>query len=71
MYTEKEIRKMDKTQLLFYFLVTRDNLVSVKRALFQRPEEENLKTIFDEESKNYDMLLNEIYRRMNYGRNKR
>ena len=64
MYSEKEIRKMDNTQLLFYFLITRDNLVSVKRALFQRPEEENLKTIFDEESKNYDMLLNEMYRRM-------
>lgn len=61
---KEDIAKLEKSQLMFYFLIARDNLISVKKALFQRPEEENLKIIYQEESQNYENLLAEIYRRM-------
>jgi len=61
---QKDVKKLEKSQLLFYFLISRDNLVNVKRQLMDRPEDENLQSLFDEESKNYDVLINEIYRRM-------
>ena len=62
--TKEEAKKLHKDQLMFYFLIARDNLVSVKREMFRRPEEENLKIIFEQESNDYDVLLEEIYRRM-------
>ena len=61
---QKDVKKLEKSQLLFYFLISRDNLVNIKRQLMQHPEDENLQSLFDEERKNYDVLIEEIYRRM-------
>lgn len=59
-----EVRKLEKSQLIFYFLIARDNLISCKKAIEKEPEDENLRYIFSEEEKDYEALINEIYRRM-------
>lgn len=60
----EDVKKLEKSQLIFYFLIARDNLISCKRAMLDKPEDEHLKTIWIEEEKEYNTLLLEIYRRM-------
>lgn len=59
-----EIKNLEKSQLMFYFLIARDNLVRVKRMIEKYSDDEDLKYIYQEEEKDYTALLNEIYRRM-------
>lgn len=59
-----EVKNLEKTQLMFYFLIARDNLVRIKRMLEKYSNDEDLKYIYQEEEKDYTALLDEIYRRM-------
>ncbi len=61
--------KMSNSELLTYFLMSRDNLVSIKKAM-QDNEGLDLQELFDIEQKTYDEYLKEVHRRMIYG-NKR
>lgn len=67
--TKDEVKKLHREQLICYLFIARDTLVSVKQALFKSPNEENLKMIYNEESNNYEVLLEEIYRRMKKWKN--
>ena len=65
---KKVVRKMENSELLTHFLISRDNLISIKRALLDKPTDNELNLLFKIEEKNYDELINELYRRMNNGR---
>lgn len=60
----KEIKKLEKSQLIFYFLVARDNLIECKKATLDSPNDETLQRIYEDQEKEYSTLLYEIYRRM-------
>ena len=62
---------MENSELLANFLISRDNLISIKRALLDKPQDEEINSLFNLEEKRYTELLIEIYRRMNNGRKKR
>ena len=62
---------MENSELLAHFLISRDNLISIRRALNDNPQDKEINTLFELEEKQYTELLTEIYRRMNYGKNKR
>ena len=64
METEKELRKLEKSQLMFYFLISRDNLIRVKNMLDKHPRDEDLEYIYTCEEREYNAYLEEIYRRM-------
>ena len=68
---KKVVNKMENSELLAHFLIIRDNLISIKRALLDKPQERELNLLFEIEEKHYTELLTEVYRRMNYGRKKR
>ena len=57
-------KKMENSELLANFLISRDNLVAIRRASFDNPLNENLILMFDVEQKKYTELLLEVYRRM-------
>ena len=61
---KNEIKNLEKSQLMFYFLIAKDNLVRIKRMLEKYSNDEDLKYIYQEEEKDYTALLDEIYRRM-------
>ena len=58
--------KMSNSELLTYFLMSRDNLVSIKKAM-QDNEGLDLQELFDIEQKTYDEYLKEVHRRMIHG----
>ena len=62
---------MENSELLAHFLISRDNLISIRRALNDNPQDKEINTLFELEEKQYTELLTEIYRRMNNGRKKR
>ena len=64
----KNLKEMYNSELLTYFLISRDNIISIRRALFDNKDNQHLKDLFDSESKKYDELLKELYRRMEEGR---
>ena len=68
---KKVVNKMENSELLAHFLISRDNLISIRRALNEKPQDQELNLLFEIEEKQYTSLLVEIYRRMNYGRKKR
>ena len=68
---KKVVNKMENSELLAHFLISRDNLISIKRALLDKPQDEEINSLFSLEEKRYTELLIEIYRRMNNGRKKR
>ena len=68
---KKVVNKMENSELLAHFLISRDNLISIRRALNEKPQDQELNLLFDLEEKQYTSLLVEIYRRMNNGRKKR
>lgn len=59
-----EVKKLEKSQLMFYFLIARDNLVRVKKLIEDHPHDEELLYIYQCEEKDYTLYLDEIYRRM-------
>ena len=65
---KKVVNKMENSELLAHFLMSRDNLISIKRALLDKPRDEELNSLFSIEEKQYTEFLVEIYRRMNHGR---
>ena len=65
---KKVVRKMENSELLAHFLISRDNLISIKRALLDKPTDKELNLLFKLEEGKYDELIEEIYRRMNHGR---
>lgn len=65
---KEEVKLLENSQLIAYFLMSRENLTSIKRALNDDKSNSELQELFDLERKNYENLLNEIYRRMNHGR---
>ena len=68
---KKVVNKMENSELLAHFLISRDNLISIRRALNDKPQDQELNMLFEIEEKQYTELLTEVYRRMNYGRKKR
>ena len=65
---KKIVNKMENSELLAHFLMSRDNLISIKRALLDKPKDEELNSLFELEEKRYVEYLLEICRRMNHGR---
>ena len=57
-------KKMENSELIANFLISRDNLVALRRASIDNPLNENLILMFDVEQKKYTELLLEVYRRM-------
>ena len=45
---EKVVRKMENSELLAHFLMSRDNLISIKRALLDKPRDEELNSLFSQ-----------------------
>lgn len=68
---KKVVNKMENSELLAHFLISRDNLISIRRALNDKPQDQELNSLFEIEEKQYTEFLTELYRRMNYGRKKR
>ena len=68
---KKVVNKMENSELLAHFLLSRDNLISIKRALLDNPQDKELNSLFELEEKKYTELIVELYRRMNNGRKKR
>lgn len=60
------VKEMENSELMAYFLIKRDNLTLIKRRMYDG--EEGLEELFDLERKDYDEYLVEIYRRMNYAK---
>lgn len=60
--TKEEAKKMENSELIANFLMKRDNLVSIKRAMYDGTE--GLEEIFEMERAEYETLLLEVYRRM-------
>ena len=65
---KKVVNKMENSELLAHFLISRDNLISIRRALNDNPQDKELNTLFEMEEKQYNELLTEIFRRMQYAR---
>ena len=65
---KKVVNKMENSELLAHFLMSRDNLISIKRALLDNAKDEDLYSLFDLEEKRYNEYLMEVYRRMQYAR---
>lgn len=57
-------KKMENSELLANFLISRDNLVAIRRASIDNPQNQSLLEMFDIEQKKYNELLLEVYRRM-------
>ena len=68
---KKVVNKMENSELLAHFLISRDNLISIRRALIDKPQDHELNLLFKIEEKQYNELLTELFRRMQYARNKR
>ena len=68
---KKVINKMENSELLAHFLISRDNLISIRRALNDKPEDKELNSLFEMEEKRYNEFIIELFRRMNNGRKKR
>ena len=60
--TKEEARKMENSELIANFLISRDNLVTIKRNMYDGIE--GLEELFDMERENYEIMLKEVYRRM-------
>ena len=65
---KKIVNKMENSELLAHFLISRDNLISIRRALNDNPQDKELNSLFEMEEKQYNELLTEIFRRMQYAR---
>ena len=65
---KKVVNKMENSELLAHFLISRDNLISIRRALNDNPQVKELNSLFEMEEKQYNELLTEIFRRMQYAR---
>ena len=65
---KKVVRKMENSELLAHFLISRDNLISIKRALLDKPTDRELNLLFEIEEQKYNELITEIYRRMEHAR---
>ena len=59
---------MENSELLAHFLISRDNLISIRRALNDNPQDKELNSLFEMEEKQYNELLTEIFRRMQHAR---
>lgn len=67
----EELKLLENSQLLCYFVISRDNLISIKRALTDDKENIDLQIMFDTEQERYESYLIELYRRMNNGYRRR
>ena len=65
---KKVVNKMENSELLAHLLISRDNLISIRRALNDNPQDKELNSLFEMEEKQYNELLTEIFRRMQYAR---
>lgn len=65
---KKVVNKMENSELLAHFLISRDNLISIRRALIDKPEDKELNSLFEMEEKRYNEFIIELFRRMNNGR---
>lgn len=61
---KEKIAKMENSELLAHLFITRDNLINIRRRMNENPNTEGLLDLFDTEREQYDLLLNEVYRRM-------
>ena len=62
MTTPEEAKKMENSQLVAVLMMTRDDLISIRRKMWDGVPD--LEELFDSVRENYDTLLNELYRRM-------
>lgn len=62
MTTPEEAKKMENSELVAVLMMTRDDLISIRRKMWDGVPD--LEELFDSVRENYDTLLNELYRRM-------
>lgn len=64
-----KLEEMNNSELLAHFLIARDNVISVRRAMTEN-EGVDLQELYEMELETYEEYLKEVHRRMIHG-NKR
>ena len=59
----KEIKDLEKSELLAELFIARDDLISIRRRMYEEDTEE-LEGLFEIISARYSKLIEEVYRRM-------
>ena len=63
----KDLNEMTNSELLSTLMLHRDNLLLIKRRTLDEKDDfiiDSLNKLFDEEEKEYNYFLTEVYRRM-------
>lgn len=64
----EDFKKLDKSELLSRYMFSRDNLISIRKRMFEEQRDKetynSLLELFDLEREIHDALLVEIFRRM-------
>lgn len=60
---ENELKNMSNSELIATLFMKRDNLVAIRRTELDY-DNIDLTSLFEEESKEYEQILMEVYRRM-------
>ena len=55
---------MENSELLAHLFIARDNLIVIRRKMYDNPHTDSLIELFDLEREQYDELTKEVYRRM-------
>ena len=66
--TKEAVMKMENSELLAHLFITRDNLVRIRQTMNDRRNTEGILELFDTEREQYDLLLGEVFRRMEHGK---
>ena len=65
---KEQVRNMENSELLAHLFNSRDNLISIRHRMYENHNIEGILELFDIESEQYDLLIEEVFRRMNYGK---
>ena len=61
---KEQIKNMKNSELLAHLFNSRDNLILIRRKMYDNPHTDGLIELFDLEREQYDELTKEVYRRM-------
>ena len=61
---KEQIKNMENSELLAHLFNSRDNLIIIRRKMYDNPHTDGLIELFDLEREQYDELTKEVYRRM-------
>ena len=65
---KEQVKNMENSELLAHLFNSRDNLISIRHRMYENHNIEGILELFDIESEQYDLLIGEVFRRMNYGK---